>query len=365
MPGPKTAETAPHVGPREATEVSGRASTGPAGDLAWPRAGVLPGPAAHWWPWDQRRPLGLAFTLIELLVVIAIIAILAALLLPALSRAKSRGLSAACLNNVKQLQICAYLYAGDNADHLPPNSFYYYFPDALVIEPGPCWCSNAAPIDANPAGIQQGLLFVYNTSLSIYHCPSDRTTIQTQGGVALSQPRIRSYSLSESINGCPPNLEHPEASQFVLSFRKFAGITIPEPAKLITFLDVHEDEITDTEFRIPTQGLGGYGTLWVDMPANRHTQGCNLSFADGHAEHWRWRVPKTVTVPRDFMLPLAPGEKDDYDRVEAGIKQTLDDLMYPAEGPRRGDALGATSQAKTDLRFFVTFLARMTTYTVI
>src|SRR6266700_2484219 len=95
------------------------------------------------------------------------------------------------------------------------------------------------------------------------------------------------------------------------------------PARLITFLDVHENEILDTEFGIPTQGVWGYGSSWWDLPANRHNQGCNFSFADGHAEHWKWKVPKIVTVPRGSIQSVAPGESDDYSRVQSGIKQTL------------------------------------------
>ena len=265
-----------------------------------------------------------AFTLIELLVVIAIIAILAALLLPALSRAKSQALSAACLSNLKQLEVCAHLYGADNTDHLPPNNFIYDFGLPLVLAPGPTWCSNVAPIDANPASIQQGLIFPYSASVGIYRCPADRTTIQTQGGVLLGQQRIRSYDLSLSINGSPPP-RLPMTPQ-AFCFIKFSTITTPEPCKLFTFLDVHEDSISDTLFYIAPPGLGGYETMWHDVPAGRHGQGCNFAFADGHVEHWRWRVPKTATEPRQATKLLQPGELADFDRVEAGIKQTF---SYP------------------------------------
>ena len=269
-----------------------------------------------------RRVFASAFTLIELLVVIAIIAILAALLLPALSKAKGRAQSIICLSNLKQLQLCFHLYALDNADFMPPNSFVYNMAtlQAFPGNEGPSWCTNVAPFDASPKGIQGGLLFQYNTSLGIYRCPTDQSTIETPSGVKLSQPRIRSYNMSQSVNG----LSYVgQIAADIPHYAKFTQILKPSPIGLLVFIEVHENEIIDTQFGIPVEpDWWGFGNWW-DIPANRHNQGANFSFADGHVEHWKWKVPKVVTVPRGWQQPVANNEWDDYNRMESGFRQNF------------------------------------------
>jgi prepilin-type N-terminal cleavage/methylation domain-containing protein/prepilin-type processing-associated H-X9-DG protein len=266
-----------------------------------------------------------AFTLIELLVVIGIIAILAALLLPVLSQSKIRAQTIACLNDVTQLQLCFHLYTGDNNDFLPPNNFVY---DAGTGQPfagdvGPSWCTNLAPFDARPDGIRNGLLYQYNNSVPIYHCPADQSTLEIPGGNPLPQLRLRSYNMSQSING----LNYAgDAAQYFPHYRKLTTIRNPAPEALLVFLDENENTILDTQFGIPVAGSNEYGTWW-DMPANRHGQGCNLSFADGHVEHWKWKVPKVVNVvtwPPQNSQRVGNDEWDDYHRMESGFLQTLD-----------------------------------------
>jgi prepilin-type N-terminal cleavage/methylation domain-containing protein/prepilin-type processing-associated H-X9-DG protein len=264
----------------------------------------------------------IAFTLIELLVVIAIIAVLAALLLPVLSRAKAQALSVACLNNLKQLEECWHLYALDNADYLPPNNFVYDIVTQQPDDSGNSWCTNLAPYEADPVGIRNGLLFQYNQSQGIYLCPADKSTIETLLGVKLSQPRIRSYNLSQSVNG--PNYDTTNLSWFIPTFPKYTEIRNPDPSKCFAFIETHEDEILDTQFGIPVQTVPPWErNQWWDIPANRHNQGCSLSFTDGHVEHWRWRFPKTVTVPRGFAQPVLPDEQTDYNRMQTGFRQTF------------------------------------------
>jgi len=271
----------------------------------------------------QNVRRGTAFTLVELLVVIAIIAILAAMLLPALSRARGQAWSTACLNNLKQLQDCCQLYTMDNDDSLPPNNFVY---DIVSQQPlpnqyGPSWCTNVAPYDADPGGITTGLLFQYNTSLPIYHCPADFSNVQNRNSLPSAQLRWRSYNLSQSVNGLSYDSQ---IAAYIPHYEKSARIRNPSPTELIVFLDVHEDEIIDTMFGIPVAAEPWYDGYWFDIPANRHNQGCNLSFADGHVEHWRWKIPKKVTAPRGSMQAVAPGEWDDYARLGAGFRQNYD-----------------------------------------
>jgi prepilin-type N-terminal cleavage/methylation domain-containing protein/prepilin-type processing-associated H-X9-DG protein len=259
------------------------------------------------------------FTLIELLVVIAIIAILAAMLLPVLGRAKGRALVVGCLNNLKQLQVCWQMYAGDHQDCVPPNNFVFDIYSYTPLNYGPSWCTNLAPFDPDPDGIKYGLLFPYNSSLGIYRCPADKSTVQTRSGTRLPEPRVRSYNMSQSVNGI---FYEGSLADFIPIYRKTTEIKDPIPTKLIVFLDVHEEEILDTQFGIPVQTVWWSKNVWWDVPANRHNQGCSLSFADGHAERWKWKAPKQVTVPRGVIQPVAPGEIEDYQRMQSGFRQT-------------------------------------------
>jgi len=261
------------------------------------------------------------FTLIELLVVIAIITIIAAMLLPVLSKAKTRALSMACMNNLKQLGVCWHLYAVDHDDRLPPNNSVANINSGNFLANAASWCTNTAPYDTDPQSVQSGLLFPYNSSLATYHCPADRSTLETRDGAKLPDIRLRSYNMSMSVNGAP-ELE-PDLAPSIPSFTKFTMIKTPRPSSLIVFLDVHEDEIFDAMFGVPAIGVWGDTRTWWDIPANRHSQGCNVSFADGHVEHWKWRVPKVVKAR--FSIQSVPDEElPDYRRLQNGFRQYWD-----------------------------------------
>jgi prepilin-type N-terminal cleavage/methylation domain-containing protein/prepilin-type processing-associated H-X9-DG protein len=259
-----------------------------------------------------------AFTLVELLVVIAIIAILAALLLPSLSRAKVQALNIACLNNLRQLQVCWHMYANDHNDTLPPNQSVYDIGTGAPI-PGAdlsrTWCPGNARRDTNATNIEKGYLFPYNRSSAIYRCPADRSWVERSGGGVLPLLRTRSYNMSQSINGIP--FATGSSLDEMPSFGKLTQITRPSPTDLFVFLDVHEGGILDSLFGIPWPG-SLYPDQWWDLPANRHGQGCCLSFADGHVERWHWKVPK-VFAELGQMVGLN-GEMVDFRRLQNRVK---------------------------------------------
>jgi len=259
------------------------------------------------------------FTLIELLVVIAVIAILAAMLLPTLARAKDKSHAIVCLGNLKQLSTCLHLYSVDNADYLVPNNSVINARSGTNLDFGASWCIGNALQETVPTNIAKGQLYPYNTSPGIYHCPADKSTIVDSHGNSLPQLRLRSYNLSQSINGYPEYdvILFPK----IPCFKKFSCIRNPGTDKCFTFIDELEASVLDAEFGMPTDAYDGSQNWW-DRPSNRHNQGANLSFADGHGEHWHWHVPKTFQTWAD---PVQPGELPDYLRLRAAMRQTFQD----------------------------------------
>jgi len=261
----------------------------------------------------SERPVA-AFTLIELLVVIAIIAILAAMLLPALAKAKSRAQTLTCLSNVKQLELCCHLYASDFGDFWPQNQVggYVGAPSSTngvsVVTNSFSWCPGIAPVDASLQNtVMAGNIYSYNKTPAIYHCPADLSTVNNQPGVL----RTRSFCMDISLNCNDANT----------TYRKFTEIIQPPPANLFVFIDTQEQDIWDATFGVfsPDSMWSDY---WLDMAADRHNRGANISFADGHAEHWHWKAPKIFQGP--WWPASSDGDLEDLHRLEQCVKPGVD-----------------------------------------
>ncbi|MCF7957470.1 MAG: type II secretion system GspH family protein [Phycisphaerae bacterium] len=229
------------------------------------------------------------FTLIELLVVISIIALLVAILMPALSKAKEMGKRAVCLSNTRQLMTGWLMYADDNEEHLCTADVGYNPTRMWWVG----WNDNLDDMEKQRVAIEEGVLWPYCENLDLYKCETGK-------------PReMRTYSIVNAMNSAHDNnVSKGEVMGKISDIRR--------PASRIVFID--EGAIEKYAFNIWHSQ-----PLWIKRPPIRHGNGTTMSFADGHSEWWKWEDPDTISLGKGETNNASQPGNPDLVRMQRGI----------------------------------------------
>ncbi len=268
------------------------------------------------------------FTLIELLVVIAIIAVLMAVLMPSLNRAREQGKRAACLNNLRQLTLAWIAYAGDNDDRIVNGEAYGGGDGTNTLPTGGAhkgelyWTGDDCasdymtggklPQEVQWRGIRAGAMFPFVPELKLYRCPT---------GV---RGEMRTYTITDAMNGLTSG-RGPVANgnagakvgRTTLWVKRTTEVSVPGPSYRLVFLD--EGRVT------PDSYATYYNTAkWWDPPHSRHGDGTNVSYVDGHSDYWKWGSLETAAVgknpnPQHQYVPQSPEAMEDLQKMQKAV----------------------------------------------